>query len=458
MEILLTPEQWVLDLYPEGNPNINLKLSNYIVKSEYEDKILLFHTITWSIYSLTKEEFDNITNNEILIKNKVIIPDYFNENEIANKVYVYRMTPPEIPNYENGISDFTVLTTTSCNARCFYCYEKGVNKNISMTTETAEDIVQFIARKNIGGESPLKIQWIGGEPLVNKRVINYITSRLKEIDVAFYSTLITNGFLLNEETINDIKTWNLRSIQITLDGTGDEYNKTKNYIYTDIDAYLTIIDNIHNVLNNLPNVNVSLRFNASNSNIFKLYDDIKMLKEEFKYHTDRKPGFFISVLYEYIHNPDLAVEGYWDELERLGEVAHVKEPNIRIHPFKNLTFQRRLINKHCKAYSGKNITILPDGKLSVCSLIRPEDYYGDIYNGITNVEAIARWQNYDSSEIDFCKEIKCPLHPICAKFFKCGSCGVCMTPEHAEKAMKISEETLIKTYLQYIDKLKNIKN
>ena len=94
MEILLTPEEWTLQQYPETDNNDTLKISDYIITAETDEEILLLHSITWSIYALTKEEYKNMLTNETLIKNKVVISDALNEADIANKVYLSRMTKP----------------------------------------------------------------------------------------------------------------------------------------------------------------------------------------------------------------------------------------------------------------------------------------------------------------------------------------------------------------------------
>ena len=147
-------------------------------------------------------------------------------------------------NSKKGYNYFEILTTTRCNANCFYCYESNLNKTETMTKETAENLIQFMIKHRFG-EQPLTIQWFGGEPLLNQRIIDYIVDRLNELEIPFSSTMISNAFLLNEETIEKLEKWKLKSIQITLDGLNDDYNKAKNYVYTDVDAYLTVMNNIH---------------------------------------------------------------------------------------------------------------------------------------------------------------------------------------------------------------------
>lgn len=51
---------------------------------------------------------------------------------------------------------YTILTTTDCNARCFYCYELGRSR-IPMSEQTAHEIADYISAPKVN------IHWFGGE-------------------------------------------------------------------------------------------------------------------------------------------------------------------------------------------------------------------------------------------------------------------------------------------------------
>ena len=449
MEILLRPEQWTLDLYPNKEGN-EYKLSDYIIQVEQDEKIIFIHTITWAIYEMEKKEFSNILENDLMKLYKVVVPIDLDELEIAHSIYLKRVTPASLPTFKN-INHFTVLTTTSCNARCFYCYEEGIEKNLTMDMKTAEDILQFMIKQPTDKNTPIHITWFGGEPLLNKRVIEYITDRLYELNVPFTTSMVSNGFLLNEETAKQFDYWKIRSIQITFDGLHEEYNKIKNFIYTDVDAFLTLVNNIHNLLK-YSNTRINIKFNANNDNIFHIYDNILYIKEEFKeYENTGKIQYEASSLFEYVQDPDLAVEGYWEELERIKEIANVRIHNTIDKELAEPTYKRKLINFQCKAYDGQTYIIMPDGKLVRCDLMKPEDIYGDIYNGVTNMDVINAWHNFDSPKLNICKEMKCPLHPLCPKFFRCNSCGICTKQEYIEKRIQEAKNKLIRTYKYVIE-------
>lgn len=444
MEILLTPEQWVLDLYPEFENENNYKLSNYIIKTEINDKIVFIHTITWSIYALDKIEFDNILTNETMIINKIVIPNYFNEDILAHEVYLKRMTPKQLPTFEK-IYGCVILTTTACNARCAYCYENNITKKEVMTLKTAEDIVQYLAEKHHGIKSPLEIQWFGGEPLLNQTVIDYMVNRFNELDIPFSSKMISNGFLFNDETIEKLDKWKLKHVQITFDGIFDDYNQGKNYVYTDIDAFLTVLNNVHNILDKT-NTKVIIRINISNENIFKIYDAIEFLKDEFKNNIDKNLSIYIAPIFQIRNEAENAIDGFWDEIERLKQIVNM--PNISKCDIElnEETFKRKQINKNCMSFNGGSLVILPNGNLAPCEHINDEDIYGNIYDGITNIDVVKKWYTFDSHLLSFCKNNKCPLQPICPRFFNCDEHLLCYKEQTKKDRLSKAEQKLIRTY------------
>ena len=83
-----------------------------------------------------------------------------------------------------------------------------------------------------------------------------------------------------------------------------------------------MVNNIHNVLNKT-NAKISIRFNASNDNIFHLYDDVLYLQEEFKEYENKKIDFYVAPLFQLINDDSEIVDGYDEELERLKEIVRV---------------------------------------------------------------------------------------------------------------------------------------
>lgn len=59
-----------------------------------------------------------------------------------------------------GHKGYVILPTTACNARCFYCYESGIEFK-SMDDAMAEAVVSYFADSK--PEGSIAIHWFGGE-------------------------------------------------------------------------------------------------------------------------------------------------------------------------------------------------------------------------------------------------------------------------------------------------------
>ena len=194
MHYISKAEQWAIDLYPDNKENCNYKLSDYTIVEEYNDGYIVFNSITWSMYYLSKEEYGNVLSNDTLIKNKVVVDDSIYEYDIAEQAYLKRSSRTNTRMYDT-INSYVVFTTNTCNAHCPYCYEN--TKIGSMSLETAEKFVNFAIKHKKEGKN-LSILWFGGEPLKNIPIINYISGRLKNENIQFSSKMISNCSLFTQ--------------------------------------------------------------------------------------------------------------------------------------------------------------------------------------------------------------------------------------------------------------------
>lgn len=113
---------------------------------------------------------------------------------------------------------FTVWVTYDCNLRCKYCY---VNKNNSfMDMDTAKKCVVFMEKEiksKVQGTEETLIRFHGGEPLLNFKVIQYISRAMKDkLDGHVSFEMTTNGTVMNPEIMQFIKD-NVR-LSVSIDG------------------------------------------------------------------------------------------------------------------------------------------------------------------------------------------------------------------------------------------------
>ena len=187
----------------EGKEGDSYRLSTCCVSAECADGTLLYHTLTGELLLLSPGE----EQNETLIRKRFLVPQEFRDNQFTDEI---RRIAGMVRPAKRNRTVFTVLTTTDCNARCYYCYEKGIRRT-PMTEETALTVAEYIVRVS-GGEG-VKLRWFGGEPLYNRKAIDEICGVLAGKGIVFESSMISNGFYLDEETARAAaEKWNLKKV------------------------------------------------------------------------------------------------------------------------------------------------------------------------------------------------------------------------------------------------------
>lgn len=160
-----------------------MKLSMFNEESKTENGLLIYNSATSGIILLNEaytkkyqqiKEGADISQYQDLItqleKCGMLVDDSIDEvSEVKIK--------SRIVQHSNEI-DFTIAPTMNCNFACPYCYEEGVRYN-EMTKEVADKTIEFILNQT-NPSTPLSIFWYGGEPLLNMKMIRYITNRIQE--------------------------------------------------------------------------------------------------------------------------------------------------------------------------------------------------------------------------------------------------------------------------------------
>jgi uncharacterized protein len=119
--------------------------------------------------------------------------------------------------FDSSHVGLTVCPTLKCNFRCPYCFEASQADGATMTPETVDRLLAFIASHEDARARSLT--WHGGEPTMAWDVIEDVTARVQALDIKFAGAgLITNGYLLTAEKIARLNELQIGSIQITLDG------------------------------------------------------------------------------------------------------------------------------------------------------------------------------------------------------------------------------------------------
>lgn len=413
---------------------VSYRLMHYVIQQPMEKGMLLYNVLTRAVVFLSTEEVHKMEMNPSYIPGFVskwfAVPLDYDDRRLAREV---RSVGKMLEKRPKGITNFTILTTTDCNARCFYCYEKGLRR-IPMKEETVRKVAEFIVRNNPGEK--VSLRWFGGEPLYNKRAITSICQSLIDVGIEYWSSMVSNGFLFDDETVAEaVDVWNLKKVQITLDGTEDVYNRIKAYIYPDCNAYRRVLRNIHRLVN--AGVHVTVRLNIDRHNADDLLDLADVLVAEFGGQTFL--DVYSRTLFEtsprgtaVLHN-----EAQRRELFEARMRLQEKLKKGRIAAVKKLPHQLKL--NRCIADDDASVLILPDGHLGKCGYILDDHWFGSLDSPERDDTVLADFKRV-REEIDACAE--CPFYPECYRLVLCEETVHCYPEEREEKLQQVREQLL----------------
>ena len=423
--------------YQKRYMNLKYRFMKGLITTNYQDRIILYNTLTGAVVSLFDFEYNNINTelscdySNFLYGNYFLVREDFDENKIIDD-YRKLHTKYISPTYLDRPNHYTILTTSKCNARCNYCYERLLPNKQHMSDEVAMNVAKYIIN-NSEINNPITIEWFGGEPLYNSKAIDIISSTICSAGLDFSSTMISNGYLFNDDLINKASNmWHLNNVQITLDGTEENYNKIKNYIYKDNQSpFKTIINNIHKLLKR--NIGVTIRLNCNKENYENLIELIKYLKQEFTGYGN------ISVYVWEIFSENLRTEeGAYDMFTSLNKVDEALcESGMNVPCIEN-----GIKAYHCVVDGGQGVNINVNGKLFLCEHYIDNDFFGDIYHPeIKDFDNFVRWRDYVDSHDEKC--INCPIRAICLKMHRCTDQHKCVGYEQQYRIDKVKRHLTI---------------
>lgn len=407
MKTIIQAMDSVIKLLGKAKAADRYRLMTYVVSEEVNEGILLFHMLTREMLLLSKEEYSRLFALPELYEKWFIVPEETNDLKLVDQIRFTLRIMQKKPEY---ITSYTIFTTTDCNARCFYCFEKGA-KRYPMSEETALKTAEFIAEHC--GEKPVSLAWFGGEPLYNTKAIDIISKSLKEKKISFSSHMTTNGYLLDDEMIGRAKKmWNLQMVQITLDGTEKVYNKTKNYIYDDGNPSETVLKNIEKCLDN--EIYVMIRLNVSTVNADDLITLVHQLYRRFGPNKYLK--VYSMLIYQIMEKPEKEYAEIYEKSKILDELLQKYSFQTKKYVSKHLKLNR------CQADLDYCVTVLPNGKLGACEHYTDSDYIGDIRDNFVDAKERKAFRECFPPEKEC---IECFYYPECIRLKRCDTASNC---------------------------------
>ena len=450
-----------IDLQDES---IRYRLATHVLLKEMEGQRLLVHLATGRAYLLNGDEWNCFmelaeeglsgigVSGEWIERNGLI--SFLRERIIVNtefddvNFYQEAVKVRRIMNRKNkGITTYTILPTTACNARCFYCYEKDFVPQ-TMDEKTAMQVAEYIKNTHA---SKVKLAWFGGEPLVGEKYISLICDELKKAEIPYTSSMISNGSLITEEIVRRMKEeWKLTRIQISLDGCKEQYERRKAYVNPEKYTYESVMQSVKLLLE--AEINVVVRCNTDYDNLSEMEDFLKDISERFgKYRTFR-------ISFRNLFQTQGDGEKYLDlmrELQRLNnltESMHIgrfnkpgddnddadeDEDENKVDESVVNFFKVR--NNYCMADNMDGaVLIMPDGSFNNCEHCPEGRCFGNVFEGITD-EALYKQLKQTPAVMPECRT--CCFLPLCTAYRKYGCPGYA---PYCRENMEIDAEAVLR--------------
>jgi uncharacterized protein len=267
-----------------------IRISRYNFFQERPDgSLLAYNAISGALAVMTEENFNAYRRIEEKVRqdpNPVFDSqerDLLKQLEYASFVYtgdydeidkLYFMH--HAARFDDANVGLVIAPTMACNMACEYCYE--ANKKGRMDAATIESILDFVERRK-GRAASVGVTWYGGEPLLAVDVIKDLSESLidtgEEYGFKYSAFIITNGYLLSRQNVDELVALNVTGTQITLDGPADVHNR-KRPLKNGRGSYETIIDNMKYASAKLDTtVRVNIDRNTTGETISMMLDDLE---------------------------------------------------------------------------------------------------------------------------------------------------------------------------------------
>lgn len=421
MRTIVKAQHFIASLWssPKELEGLDFRAMRYVLRTDYKCRTFLYNVVTGQLVELEENEAEVFSMlpakftpiMKQLIEARYLVPIDYNEQKDVSSLrrVLWRIQESQ---KSKDLTYYTILITTACNAKCYYCFEQGV-KPATMSEKTADDVVDFIA-SHCGGKE-ITIRWFGGEPTIAIDRIDQICSGLNKKGVSFTSLLTTNGYSLDEKSIIKAKKlWKLKFVTVSIDGTESTTNRIKAFAVAGDNPYSIIMRNVGLFLEQ--KIYVGLRMNFDQDN----YEDFPRLLNEVYDRFGDNP--YLQITPHHINryfreDCNIDMEEWYNE-KLFDFFCLAKKKGL----YRNRTKLPRLFYKMCEAANDDAITITPQGNLVSCGeQLGDEEVKGDLKQGVINKAIVQDWKQF----IDYDKCLCCELYPSCPSMLKCTSKDKC---------------------------------
>jgi uncharacterized protein len=207
---------------------------------------------------------------EELARGRMLISDSRDELGTLQKLYEHSRA-------DTSHFALTIVTSLGCNFDCPYCFEA---KHPSVLSPEVEEAVLAVLDDQLPRISSFQVTWFGGEPLVGKKPLLSLSdaflARCERAGVAYSAGIVTNGYLLTEETCAQLRDRRVTDAQVTIDGPPDVHDRMRP-LAGGGGTFWQVVKNLHHAVEYLT---VSVRVNIDTQNFGRAEELLQILAAE----------------------------------------------------------------------------------------------------------------------------------------------------------------------------------
>lgn len=332
-------------------------LSRYNFYKLIDEELIIYNSLSDALEKVSTFDYEILKKETqykkipIDLLEKLVTKDMYimnNVNEIDKVIVRYN----KIINSKR--MHFVVLASTDCNFSCSYCYQD--NDKMTINDNFVKGFSNFI-KNNIKYSDGLYIDWFGGEPLLAKRQIVYLSSIIKDICkercIPYLGSMTTNGFYLDDRVILDLINSGIKFFQVTLDGDEEAHN-TLRQAKNGKGTYKRITNNLLKIKNNIPK-NIFFRLGIRNN-----ISEINIKKSSYNFYVENLKE---DKRFSYFQYPIKNWGG-----ERIKEIENtlIDDDEDLIDTNNKSSFFRTLTNRVCYVSHNHGYAITPDLNVYKC--------------------------------------------------------------------------------------------
>lgn len=395
---------------------MTMRESRYNIWVDIDDNAHVFNGLSGELVHLTASEAlavrafvesgDTTGLDEALARRlvdaRILVRDELDELALLNSRWVLSTRDPS----RLGL---TLVTSLGCNFDCPYCFE---DKHPSIMSAEVQSHVMDLVTDSVPNMEVLDVTWMGGEPLVGRRVIYDLSKRFIELcdanGVSYTAGAVTNGWYLTPEICEQLAAARLSWVQVTIDGPAEIHDRNRPLVGGGA-TFDRVVANLHNAVEHF---DVSVRVNVDTANLGKVEELFVILADEGlsgRLHV----GAAKTVAWD--DNPAAPMASYASACFTSPEFAEVELEFDRLAASYGLSSPSlpEPIGSPCTAVQANSLTVGSEGELYKCwdNIGDPTASIGHIANYRETNDRALRWLLHNPTQDDDCSQ--CIALPVC---------------------------------------------